>query len=298
MIYRLLVFSVGVFLLASGCRTANRFVLPPDLEEVSGLYYAASDSLWWHNDSGDSPVLYLTDGRGNLTKRWELPTLRHKDWEDISYDDKGHIFVGDVGNNSQKRKDQTIYKLHPETGRIDSIPFRYSDRTSIPDAYKSYDLEGFFWYKDSLHLFTKDRLPSSPFTTRHYVLSDSPSGIRHTAWLRDSLVLPKRVVTGAAIHASSGTVGLVSYYYKRIAGFIPYSAATVFLFDQYDGQSFLQGRQRKKRISFLLSTQYESIDFSDENHFWVASEKTVFIRPKAKRKKWRSSKPSPVGFSN
>jgi iron(III) transport system substrate-binding protein len=43
--------------------------LPPELREVSGLYYAGPDSLWWHNDSGDAPVLYRSNDQGRVLSR-------------------------------------------------------------------------------------------------------------------------------------------------------------------------------------------------------------------------------------
>ncbi|MEM9991123.1 MAG: hypothetical protein AAF738_05125, partial [Bacteroidota bacterium] len=37
----------------------SKFKLPKLLEEASGVVYASQDSIWWLNDSGDTPTLYL-----------------------------------------------------------------------------------------------------------------------------------------------------------------------------------------------------------------------------------------------
>jgi hypothetical protein len=106
---------------------------------------------------------------------------------------------------------------------------------------------------------------------------------KHTAVLRDSLDLRKRVVTGAAIDPATGEVVFVAYYFRRLLGFIPYSAASVFFLEDYPAGHFLRGDLRRRRISCLLATQYESVDFAGEGYVLVASERTVFIRPRAKR---------------
>lgn len=252
----------------------RRVRLPETLQEVSGLYVAGPDSLWWHNDSGDTPTLYLTNADGQLLRRLELPALAHVDWEDLTADTDGHLFVGDFGNNRRRRTDLRVYRVDPVTSAAATIAFAY------PEG-RRHDLEAFFWHRDSLHLFTKSAIRCDDLTTYHYVLPARPG--TYTAELRDSLALRKRVVTGAAIDEQTGEVVLVAYFYKRLLGFIPYSAASVFFLEDYPEGHFLQGDIHRRRISRLLATQYESVDFFDGEFVLVASERTVFIRPKAKR---------------
>ncbi|MCB0635774.1 MAG: hypothetical protein KDC54_04120 [Lewinella sp.] len=251
----------------------GRFRLPTELKEVSGLVFAAPDSLWWHNDSGNAPTLYLTDGEGRLRRSLDLPQLRNIDWEDLTTDDAGNLYVGDFGDNRRQRTNLHVYRIDPVTGAADSIEFYYSDE-------RHYDVEAFFWHRDSLHLFTKHRLQSGWLSTHHFVLPASP-GAQVAVW-RDSLALRKRVVTGAAIEPATGEVVLVAYYFKRWLGFLPWSSASVFVLDDYPEGHYLRGEVRRKRISCLLATQYESVDFANEGYLLVASEQTVFIRPRAK----------------
>ena len=124
-------------------------------------------------------------------------------------------------------------------------------------------------------------MPKSSFITKHYVLANQVG--EQVAELRDSLVLRKRVVTGAALDPVTGTVALVAYYYRKILGILPLSRASVFFFRDYSPGYFLRGKYKRKRISCLVATQYESIDFISEKFLYVASEKTLFIKPKAKR---------------
>ena len=274
-----------VLFIQMGLAQPRKIKLPPALNEVSGLYYAGSDSLWWHNDSGDDPVLYLTNGEGRIQKRVALPQLRNVDWEDLTADESGRLYIGDFGNNSSRRQDLHIYTYDPSTENLDSISFQYPDQTVFSSLRGSFDVEGFFWHNDSLHLFSKNKLPKSSFVTKHYVLSDQAG--EQVAELRDSLYLRKRVVTGAAFERSTGTVALVAYYYRKLLGILPLSRASVFLFRDYPEGHFLRGNYKRKRISCLVATQYESVDFIGSRFLYVASEKTLFVKPRAKRVKLR-----------
>lgn len=254
----------------------KRFRLPAELTEVSGLYVQSADSLWWHNDSGDAARIFLTNGRGQLLHTIPLPHATNKDWEDISHDDSGHIYIGDTGDNRRLRDDQKIYRYHPVTGMVDSFPLRF------PHG-QHHDIEAFFWHADSIHLFTKSRIARGHLPTYHYVMP-LHEGVASTPLLRDSVLLRKRVVTAAAIEPASGRIALLAYYYTpKRWGLLPYSAANVFTFDAWTDNRFLRGDMRSKRISFLLATQYESLDFWDARRVWVASEQTLFIKAKSKR---------------
>ena len=57
---------------------------------------------------------------------------------------------------------------------MDSIRFNLPDQNSFPPtdiAKQNFDLEGFFWKDDYLHLFSKSRLGGGNFTTKHYRIS-------------------------------------------------------------------------------------------------------------------------------
>ncbi len=281
---------LGVFILTgtmyalsqSAPQLPKRFRLPEELREVSGLYFAGKDSLWWHNDGDRSPTLFLTDSGGNLIKKWDLPGLQNKDWEDIAADDTGNIFIGDFGNNLNTRQDLRIYILFPGKP-ADSISFHYPDQTAFPppENAANFDMEAFFWYQDSLHLFSKNRLQKGNYFTKHYVLPAQPGN--YTAILRDSIYLHKRVVTAAAISPDGQKAALTAYHYKRFLGIFPTSSASVFWLDGWTGNHFLKGNLHKRRLSLLWATQYESIDFETNDSVIVASERTLIIPQKARR---------------
>ncbi len=270
---------------------AKRFRLPAVLEEASGLYYAAPDSLWWHNDSGDGPRLLLTDGAGRLQREVLLP-VRHVDWEDITHDNQGNIYIGDFGNNANRRKDLCIYIYRPNENVIDSILFDYPDQHAFPPpvAQWNFDMEGFFWHEDSLHLFSKNRLQKGNYYTKHYTLP-AQSGT-YTAVLRDSVHLKKRVVTAAAISPDGQTVALLAYYFNRRLGFVPITATSIYAFHHFNDNNFTKGKIRKQPVrKFLVPTQYEALDFIDNRRVYVASERTPLFRQRAKRVRLRLPPP-------
>jgi len=281
----LLSFSQNLPAKKAGVKIPKRFKLPLILEEVSGLYFQAPNKFWWHNDSGAQPKLYQTDKKGKLTQTIFLENIQNRDWEDLTHDDEGNIYIGDFGNNKNARRDLKIYIYHPEKETLDSIAFTYPDQKLFPPPSPqcNFDMEGFFWHKGQLHLFSKNRLGVGDYFTKHYTLDAKPGS--QEAVLKDKIFLKGRVVTAAAISPDGKTVALLSYLYKRRKP-IPKSKASVFFFRDFEGTDFFKGKMNKMKVpSFIFSTQYESLDFLDNENILIASERTKFIRQKAKRLK-------------
>ena len=279
--YILLFFTFLSFTL--NAQNPKKVKLPWKLHEISGLYLEDSNTFWWHNDSGGKPILYQTNNKGKIKDSLVLQQLKNKDWEDLTHDQNGTFFIGDFGNNCNCRKDLKIYIYKPEDQYLDSIQFHYPDQTAFPPSkpFRNFDMEGFFFHQDSLHLFSKNKLWHGNYFTKHYVLPAAPGA--YTAALRDSIYLKNRVVTGASISEDGEKVVLVSYYFKKWLGFIPTSKASIFIFKDYDEGHYLQGTKIKQGIPpYFIATQYESIDFLNKEAVYVGSEKTLFIRPRAK----------------
>ncbi|MFN7116528.1 MAG: hypothetical protein ACK4TA_06980 [Saprospiraceae bacterium] len=290
-IYCLFIFIIPS--LSAQNKLPKKIKLPDILREVSGLYYITPDSLWWHNDSGDQPRLLLTDVKGNMKKE-VLLAVQSKDWEDITFDNQGNIYIGDFGNNLNQRKDLKIYIYNVNDGILDSIQFAYPDQQAFPPPPKqaNYDMEGFFWYNDSLHLFSKNRLLKGNYYTKHYILP-ARAGIS-TAILQDSILLKKRVVTAAAISPDNQRISLLTYYFRTIFGIIPISRATIYTFSEFTGHHFFKGKKQQKRVGkFIIPTQYESLDFVDPQIVYIASERTPLFRQQAKRVRLKLPKVRP-----
>ncbi len=279
---------LGIFVIAVLPLSAQKkkYRLPPEIAEASGLFIAGSDSLWWHNDSDGKASLFLTNAKGELLAEAAVPKALNSDWEDLTADSAGRLYIGDFGNNLNNRKDLRIYIFDPLMMQTDSILFAYPDQTEFPPpaARAAFDMEAFFWWNDSLHLFSKNRLIKGNYVTRHYALPATPG--RHIARLVDSTLLPKRVVTAAAIRSDGEQVALLSYFYTFVMGFIPKTRTSVFLFHNYPGSLFLQGtRQEIKIRKCPWPTQYEALDFLDAKSILIASERVPLRRAFMKRVK-------------
>ncbi len=284
-----------LLMLLSCCLTAQnkRLLLPDVLREVSGLYRRSADSLWWHNDSGDQPRLVLTNAKGNLLEEIRLP-VKNIDWEDITADHQGNIYIGDFGNNANARRNLRIYIYQPAWGSLDSILFQYPDQQAFPPhpEQSNFDMEGFLWHRDSLHLFSKNRLLRGNYFTKHYKLPAQPG--TYIATLTDSICLKKRVVTAAAISPDGKTVALLSYFFRKTLGFIPKTRTTIWILQDFQNSHFLKGKLKKQQVRKFppLPTQFEAIDFIDNQLVYIASERTPLYRQKAKRIRLKYLKPS------
>ncbi|MBL4568368.1 MAG: hypothetical protein JKY69_01440, partial [Flavobacteriaceae bacterium] len=90
---------------------------------------------------------------------------KNNDWEDLTKDHKGNIYIGDFGNNRNKRKNLAILKISKDslnnTGKIniERISFYYPNQKKFPPKKKQmhFDCEAFFHFNNSLYLFTKSR---------------------------------------------------------------------------------------------------------------------------------------------
>lgn len=150
-----------------------------EITESSGL--AASkcqpNVFWTHNDSGDDAFIFAIDGKGASLGTYKIPNAKNVDWEDIdefkTADGKCVLYLGDIGNNSEKREEMTIYAVaEPKVSGADESSNRKNPvETASAQAIK-------FVYPDSHH--NAETLMIHPKTGDIYVLSkrlDGASGI-------------------------------------------------------------------------------------------------------------------------
>jgi hypothetical protein len=112
----------------------------PAISEVSGLVPSAvhPGAYYLHNDSGDSPRVFLVDLRGAVLAELELEGAEAVDWEDADGGPCGSercVYVGDIGDNHEVRGRYTVYRfVEPRAiaGPIqavaaEALPFVYPD---------------------------------------------------------------------------------------------------------------------------------------------------------------------------
>ncbi len=265
----------------------RRTRLPGELKEISGLTRLPNGDLWMINDGGNAPQLFRFDPANAAVLETRLLPVPNRDWEELTSDPTGNLYIGDFGNNLNKRRDLCIYRYQPGSGVLDSILFVYPDQQGFPPEHRqaqNFDCEAMIFYRDSLHLFSKNLFKNN-FVSTHYVLPARPG--RYVAELRDSIRLKNRVVTGAALSRDGKTLGLTAYNYGFKWGFIPFAKADVFYFNDFSGSNFFGGKRRKVRLpKFLIARQFESI-MEWEAHCWMAANEGIGPQ---KQSLWRIKK--------
>jgi hypothetical protein len=143
--------------------------LPKKLYETSGIVFYDRKYILSINDSGNKSEIYVLDKKGNYIKTINVLDTKNYDWEDMSQDENGNIYIGDTGNNLNKREKLKIYII--KKGFIDKnkvepkkITYWYEDQSDFPPKKKdlNYDSEAFFYKDSSIFILTKCR--SKPFT--------------------------------------------------------------------------------------------------------------------------------------
>lgn len=251
----------------------RKIKLSPALVEVSGLATLPNGSLWALNDSGNPPELFnISSKNGKTIAVVKLP-VTNRDWEDLCSDASGNLWIGDIGNNRNNRKNLRFYRYNVMSGILDSVLFHFPDQTAFPPgsaAEMNFDVEAFIWQKDTLHFFTKSRFNGRHYT-KHYTVPAIPGN--YTATLRDSLHIPNLVVTGAALSKNGKTLALIGYHIKKRKFFFPRSRASVCLFSGFQGSNFLAGKQKRKQLpKCLVARQFESITAWKDDQWRIANE--------------------------
>ena len=134
-----------------------------EIRECSGIAQSRQfkDVYWTHNDSGTGSKLYAMRSSGTLIAALEtgLPNI---DWEDITIDDSGALYIADSGNFENTRRDLVIHRIsEPNPFRvhdaleIKSYPFAYPDQKAFPPKKRQFDCEALFWSQRKLYLLTK-----------------------------------------------------------------------------------------------------------------------------------------------
>jgi hypothetical protein len=162
----LLLFGFCLSILSLQAQKAT--ALPECLAEISGIQYINDSTLIAHNDGGNESALYVLNFKGELKKKVIIKNIKNSDWEDITYNGD-YIFIGDIGNNTNKRNKLKIYRvaiedvLSKDSIVAQTMSFSYAEQTSYPPAKKelNFDAECLLYAEGFLWIFSKNR--TEPF---------------------------------------------------------------------------------------------------------------------------------------
>ncbi|MEM1258968.1 MAG: hypothetical protein AAGC45_01995 [Bacteroidota bacterium] len=269
------IFFAGFLLIMQACAQQPYFGkldhlgrFPLQLSEVSGIDTDKTGKLWAIEDNGNKDVLYQLDFNANPVKKLKIENAKNGDWEDLTISQDGTIYIGDFGNNDNRRKDLVIYRipqkqLDKKTPKAEKIEFYYPQQKDFPPKKNDFlfDSEGFFYWNGYFYIFTKNR--SKPYSgkTLAYRVPDK-KGTHKAEFLGEFTLCTDQKhcsVTGADISANGKTIALIGY------GFI-------YLLTEFDFNDF--SSPKISAIDLQYSTQIESVCFLDENTLLIADEQS------------------------
>jgi len=241
--------------------------LPQKLKENSGVVSYSKDTAWFIEDNGNSDNIYKTDFKGKIIQQFDVKNAKNIDWEDLSKDTSGNLYIGDFGNNDNTRKNLAILKLpNPEIekgGKINAkiIKFNYPEQKEFPPRKSElvFDAEAFFHHLGYLYIFTKNR--TNPFTgeTLIYRIPDKKGS--YEATLIGSLNFCNDWdtcrITSAAISPDGKTIVLLSY-------------GKLWTITNFSMDALHQGSI--KEIDLGIRTQLESVCFSSNKTLLLSDE--------------------------
>ncbi|MDG2433303.1 SdiA-regulated domain-containing protein [Flavobacterium sp.] len=269
----LLVSIVSLACQKDGRPLENLFSLPKSLKEVSGISYANDSKLLWTlEDSGNADKIYGLTAEGKIKYEIEISGAKNRDWEDITKDQAGNIYIGDFGNNNNDRKDLCIYKINKESlSSQQAVPdykvsFSYPEQHSFPPKKKEmfFDVEGFFEYKGNFYLFTKNRSKGFDGTTFMYKVANRAGTqlAQKVAEFKSCDNFSTCAITSAAISPDQSKVVLLCH-------------DTLWLFDNFKNDAFLSGNVQE--LDLEHNSQKEAVCFKDNENLLIADEKTKKI---------------------
>lgn len=254
--------------LSAGVSLKKIASLSDKLHETSGLVFYKDKYLITHNDGGHKSEIYVISKEGKIKRKIDIKDADNDDWEDLACSPDGRLFIGDFGNNENKRKKCQVYILKDgfikkEDAKAKKISFTYEDQKKYPPKEEdlNFDAEAFIWMNDSLYIFTKCR--SKPYTgiSNVYVLPDEEG--EYEARKVGAISFCKYgwrfcSVTAADYHHASKT--LVLLFYTKVA-----------VIKNFTGNPFFQGDVKLYNLSGIK--QREAIAFINENEWYMTDEK-------------------------
>ncbi len=233
------------------------------------LIFRETNLIYTLEDSGNKNAIYAIDSKGKLAKTITISNATNVDWEDITKDKCGNIYIGDFGNNDNQRRDLCIYKVAKNQLNKDvasaeyKISFSYPEQTEFPPKKKElfYDVEGFFELNGYFYLFTKNRSKGFDGTAFIYKIKNA-KGTQKAVKIGEFKTCNNYnhcVLTSATISPDGKKVVLLSH-------------DKIVLFKDFKGDLFHKGKQTE--ISLNHFSQKEAVVFKDNNTLLIADEKT------------------------
>ncbi|WP_066632735.1 hypothetical protein [Labilibacter marinus] len=256
-------------------------VILNDLEEASGIIESRlkPNYFYKHNDSGSDARLYLYAANGNQAGQFKLEGITAIDYEDIAInteEGKDYIYLGDFGDNKEKRKTVSIYRFQEPkftvaqeyfrdtVNTIDQIEYQYLDK-DFEEAV-SYNCEALFVdpISRNIYVITKGK------SIAHLYKITYPYSFNkiNDAHLCGSFTIPPNQITAADISADGKEILIKTYehvlYWRRdLSQSVEEILQTSFI-----------------RVPYLGEPQGEAICFISNGGYVTVSEQNPSVKTK------------------
>lgn len=187
----------------------------PPLREASALVKSRKHAgvFWTLNDSGNAPHLFAIDRTGKLLAEYRVRKAPDVDWEAMTQDDEGNLYVGDVGNNVIRLSRRYVYQIKepdPLTPYDKDKPLpelHVEKKFAYVFPEKPFDVEAMIFQRGSLYLFSK--VHGKNVTKLYRMALDAPG---KDVTLEEVCTIPGlNVVTDAALTPDGKRLALCSY---------------------------------------------------------------------------------------
>ena len=271
-----------------------------EISELSGVAKSAQyeDVFWVHNDSGDEPRIFAIDIEGKVLippflngqyhgeqaergkEPWpglQIELAANIDWEDIAIDD-GNIYIADMGNNGNARRDLGIYVLTEPNPRaifrarpLQFIPVSYPDQDAYPPELWRFDSESIFVHSGAIYVLTKHR------GTGVFQLATGTNLYRLTDWRTDQInVLEKIDSFDDAFFPTAADLS-PNQEWLAVTGY-----TELWLFPKPEsGDAWLSGEARRINLSMLTTGIAEALTWIDDSTLMIGNERGGVFRVNA-----------------
>ncbi|MDG1840720.1 MAG: hypothetical protein P8I93_00055 [Crocinitomicaceae bacterium] len=278
---RFLIFLLVFLVQVSSFLSQKEYELAKKLKEISGICIYKDSIIFAHNDGGNKPIIYVLNLKGKVLRQCVVSNVKNKDWEDITCDGKGNLFIGDFGNNFSKRKDLSIIKvpikqvLNRSEVKASVYSFEYKSQSSFPPSKDKldYDAESLLCDGDNLWFFSKCndkpysgvsfvyKIPLKQLASKMTLQPYSTIKTGKRGWLFDSF--------------TAGTYYKGCFYLSTYNRLIKY---------KLNKKTF----ELKKTLLYKKFNQKEAISINSKGVLYLANEKNKLLGPASLRviKKW------------
>ena len=246
-----------ITLIAVSCQSAGQLKIEGSINNSIKEASAAettpqSDLIWTIEDSGNDSDLLGLDSSGKIVKKVAITNASNIDWEDLTSDKDGNIYIGDFGNNNEKRKHFRILKINHNDLNNDTAEAEIIDFT-VPKKKYSKDFEAFFLYNNSFYIFSKE--------TKKFITLKVPNiPGKHEAVLRSDFNLDGKnnKITAADISDDGESIVLLNH-------------DKVWKITNFKNDDFFSGNIEE--LPFDHNSQKEGICFKNEAMVYITDER-------------------------